>query len=184
MKNFWKVGVLALAIAFTFSACGGDTETPAPTNTTDEVVGTFTGKNTILFKTGALTGGVIPDETEVDTSISVVVAKTSTGFELSVDDNNATTAPDPQKFTVNEVALASNGTSFQIPSQAFAADSGVNVTVVGLKAYMNGTTPVAGLYTRANKTMKMKVGTNFPTELPNGSTISIPVEIEFEVVKK
>jgi hypothetical protein len=83
MKNIWKVGVLALAVAFTFSACGDDTnETPAPTNTTDEVVGSYTGKNTILIKTSALTGGLIPDQTEVDPSVSVVVAKTSTGFEL------------------------------------------------------------------------------------------------------
>lgn len=185
MKNIWKVGVLALAIAFTFSSCGDDTtDPPLPTNTTDEVVGTYTGKNTLLIKTSALTGGLIPDETEVDSSVSVVVAKTSTGFELTVDDNDASTAPDPQKFNVNEVSLASNGTSFQIPSQTFSPDSGVSVTVNGIKSYMNGTTQVAGLYTRANKTMKMKVGTNFPTELPNGSTINVPVEIEFEVVKK
>jgi hypothetical protein len=185
MKNFWKVGVLALAMAFTFSACGDDTkETPAPTNTTDEVVGSYTGKNTILIKTSALTGGLIPDETEVDSSVSVVVTKTNTGFELTVDDNDATTAPDPQKFNVNEVSLASNGTSFQIPSQTFTPEPGLSLTVVGIKSYMNGTTPVAGLYTRATKTMKMKVGATIPAELPNGSTLNVPAEIEFEVVKK
>lgn len=91
MKNIWKVGVLALAVAFTFSSCGDDTtDTPAPTYTTDEVIGTYSGVSNLIIKTATLTGGLVPDETETD-SVNVVVTKSSGGFTLSVDDTDPTT---------------------------------------------------------------------------------------------
>jgi hypothetical protein len=183
MKNIWKVGVLALAIAFTFSACGDDTETPAPTNTTEEVVGTYTGTATVLIKTGALTGGLIPDETESD-SVNIVVAKSTGGFTLSIDDNDPSTPADPDVINANEVTLASNGTSMQLPSQSFEIDSAEFITIVGLKAYTNGTTPVAGLYTRANKKLKLKASSSTLFEINDSTELSVPVEIEFNVNKK
>jgi hypothetical protein len=183
MKNIWKVGVLALAVAFTFSSCGDDTtETPA-TNSTDEVVGTYAGNASILVKTGALTGGMMPDQTETDT-VSIVVTKSTGGFTLSVDDNDPLTPADPDLINVNEVTLASNGTSMQMPSQTFAPDSGLNLTIVGLKAYTNGTTPVAGLYTRATKNLKLKGSSTIAFPISDTTEINVPIEVEFNVTKK
>jgi hypothetical protein len=183
MKNFWKVGVLALAMAFTFSACGDDTETPAPTNTTDEVVGTYSGTATLLLKTGVATGGMMPDQTNTDT-VSVVVTKSTGGFTLSIDDNDPSTPADPDLINVNEVTLGSNGTSMQLPSQTFAQDSGVNLTIVGIKAYTNGTTPVAGLYTRANKNLRLKGSSSIAFAISDSTEINVPLEVEFNVTKK
>jgi hypothetical protein len=184
MKNIWKVGVLALAIAFTFSSCGDDTtETPAPTNTTDELVGTYTGLSNFTFKTGTLTGGLVPDQTESDT-VSVVVTKSTGGFTLTVDDNDPSTPADPTTVNVNEVTLASNGTSFQLPSQSFEIDSAEFITIVGLKSYTNGTTPVAGLYTRADKKLKFKAGSTIPFPINDTTEIPVTVEFEFNVNKK
>lgn len=183
MKNFWKVGVLALAMAFTFSACGDDAEETPAVNTTDEVVGTYTGTANLLIKTGAVTGGILPDQTESDT-VSVVVTKSTGGFTLSIDDTDPTTPADAEVINVNEVTLASNGTSMQMPSQTFAQDSGINLTIVGLKAYTNGTTPVAGLYTRANKNLKLKGSSTIAFPISDTTEINVPIEVEFNVTKK
>ena len=183
MKNFWKVGVLALAMAFTFSACGDDTEETPAVNTTDEVVGTYSGTATLLLKTGAVTGGMMPDQTNTDT-VNVVVTKSTGGFTLSIDDNDPSTPADPDLINVNEVTLGSNGTSMQLPSQTFAQDSGVNLTIVGIKAYTNGTTPVAGLYTRATKNLKLKGGSTIAFPISDTTEIDVPLEVEFNVTKK
>ncbi len=182
MKNIWKVGVLALAMAFTFSACGDDTETPA-VNTTDEVVGTYSGTATLLLKTGVATGGMMPDQTNTDT-VNVVVTKSTGGFTLSIDDNDPSTPADPDLINVNEVTIGSNGTSMQLPSQTFAQDSGVNLTIVGIKAYTNGTTPVAGLYTRATKNLKLKGSSTIAFATSDTTEINVPLEVEFNLNKK
>ena len=183
MKNIWKVGVLALAVALTFSSCGDDTEETPAANTTEEVVGTYTGLTNFTIKTGTLTGGLVPDQTESDT-VNVVVTKNSTGFTLSIDDNDATTPADPTLVNVNEVTLASNGTSMQLPSQSFEIDSAENITIVGIKSYTNGTTPVAGLYTRADKKLRLKAGGSISFPINDTTDVPVPVEFEFNVTKK
>jgi hypothetical protein len=182
MIKLWKVGLLALAVAIFFSSCGGDTEETPAANTTEEVVGIYKGISTLVIKTGPLTPNLVFDITETD-SINVVVTKNTTGFTLSIDDNDATTPSDPALINVNDVTLASNGTSMQLPSQTFIADSS-NLTVVGLKAYWNSTTPVAGLYTRATKNLKLKASGTIAFPVNDSTEVQAPIEIVFNVIKK
>ena len=72
----------------------------------------------------------------------------------------------------------------QLPSQTFEIDSAEFITIVGLKAYTNGTTPVSGLYTRADKKLKLKASSAFPFQVNDSTELSVPVEIEFNVNKK
>lgn len=72
----------------------------------------------------------------------------------------------------------------QVPSQSFEVDTDEFITVVGLKSYTNGTTPVAGLYTRATKNLKLKASSTIAFPISDSTEINVPLEVEFNVNKK
>lgn len=181
MKKYWYIAIVAISLSFT--ACGDDsTPTPAAP-TTDEIVGTYTGTSISTTLLSEATNGAIPNQIETDTDNKIVITKGSTGYTVSLDDNNPDTPADPLNLRIQDVLIASNGTSFQIPAQQFNVD-GNTVTIQGTAYGVNGTTPVAGLYTRNDKALRFEFEGVLETELPNGSPIEVGFEVEFNTNKQ
>ena len=182
MKKYWYIAVVAISLSFT--ACGDDsTPTPAAP-TTDEIIGTYTGTELSLFEFAAATNDTIDDVTETDTDIQIVIAKGSTGYTMSIDDNNPSTPAAPVSLRIQDVLIASNGTTFQIPSQVYTVD-GETVTIEGTAYAVNGTIPVAGLYTRNDKALRFEFAGTFSSIDLDGDIIEdVDFEVEYNTTKK
>lgn len=181
MKKYYIIALTALALSFT--ACGGDEETAPAAPTTDEIIGTYTGTAISTTYLSEATNGLVPDEIESDTDNKIVISKGSTGYTVSLDDNNPNTPADPINLRIQDVLIASNGTSFQIPAQQFNVDGNL-VTIQGTAYGVNGTTPVAGLYTRNDKALRFEFEGILETDGPNGSPIEVGFEVEYNTNKQ
>jgi hypothetical protein len=181
MKKYWYIAVVAISLSFT--ACGDDsTPTPAAP-TTDEIIGTYTGTELSLVKFSEATNGATQDVTVTDTDIKLIITKGSTGYMISIDDNNPNTPVDPENLVIQDVLIASNGTTFRIPAQEVTVDN-QTVIIQGTAYAVNGTTPVAGLYTRNDKALRFEFEGVLELEDANGNPFDVDFEVEYNTNKQ
>ena len=181
MKKYYTIALCALA--FSFTACGGDeAATPAPPNT-DEIIGTYTGTELNLLMFSDATDGEMPDETTTDSNVKIVIAKGTNGYTMAIDDNDNATPPAPISLIIQDVIIASNGTTFRIPAQEYSYD-GETTQIQGNASFLNGTTPTDALYTRNDKNLRIEFEGFLDTEDDNGDPIEVELEVEYNVNKK
>ena len=180
MKKYWSIALIAISLLF--NACTDVEETTSKASSTDEIIGIYTGTSITITKLFQRTGGDIPDEVESDNNNKIVITKGTNGYTMTLDDNNTSTPPDPTILSIGDVTIASNGTSFQIPSQKFKIKDQEVIIFGSSKHKLDAQKSVAGLYTRKDKILDFEFRGVVDVVIPNyGSYNNVDFKVNFNL---
>jgi hypothetical protein len=167
IMNAFKLPLSIILIVFTafLSSCGDDKE---PVDVRDDAMATYNYKTKYYYVN--TNGDLEYTGSANDETGTFIVSKTTNGFEVKEGGNVI--------FKGEKVAAASNGFTFDIPSQSLTVD-GDAFTVNGYDGVTLGTVEYNGLYDKTSKKLTGYFSTSAEIEI-DGTVYE--VELVFEVI--